>query len=98
LPNGSALHSTNKLQVEETMPSRQELAAEGPIALAIWCQRVADNPSAYSADVSEAALKLKLEWTGLQMPPNPNLNEQKKIEKKKEDLRRRMVEFLAGVL
>lgn len=80
------------------MLSRQELEQKGPIELAIMCQRVADNPSAYTTAVSDQALKLKLEWMSLQTSPDPDLEKQRAIEAKKEALNKRMAEFLAGIL
>lgn len=44
------------------MQSKQELEKKGLTELAILCQWVADNPTAYTPIGSEQASKLKLEW------------------------------------
>jgi hypothetical protein len=43
------------------MTSILELERAGPAELAVLCQRVADNPSAYLADAAGEASKPKLE-------------------------------------
>jgi hypothetical protein len=80
------------------MTSRQQLASTGPTELAVQCQRVADNPSAYTATISSNALELKREWTRLQTKPDPDYEKQKKIDAQKADLKKRMVEFLSAIL
>jgi len=77
------------------VPTKQELERRNLTDLAVLCQQVADSPSADSV-TAEKARVLKLEWVSLQTPPHPVLKEQEKIEAKKESLKKRMAEFLAG--
>jgi hypothetical protein len=69
-----------------------------PNELAVFCQRVADNPGAYLAEASEEASKLRLEWAELQSQPNPIHAVQRRIEQQKDHLQRRMIEFLTRTL
>jgi hypothetical protein len=80
------------------MPSRQELGRMLPTELAVFCQRVADNPGAYLAAAADEASNLNLEWAMLESQRNPNYALQQKIEQQKVHLGRRMVEFLADNL
>jgi hypothetical protein len=80
------------------MPTLGELLRISPNELVALCQRVADNPAAYLLAEAEEAAKLKLEWENLQTPPNFSHALQTRIEAQKEDLRRRMIRFLAAVL
>ncbi len=81
------------------MPTKEELERRNLTDLAVLCGEVADNPSA-DADTAEKAWQLKREWlvvTERETPPPPSLKENQQIEAEKEALRKRMVEFLAGV-
>jgi hypothetical protein len=80
------------------MHTLAELERISPNELVHLCQRVADNRAAYLLDAAEEAAKLKLEWENLRMPPNLGYVLQRRIEAKKDDLRRRMIGFLAAVL
>jgi hypothetical protein len=77
------------------MISRQQLERMLPAQVAALCQRVADNPGAYLADAAEQAVRLKSEWGKLDSQPNPNYAVQQKIERQKDHLQIRMIEFLA---
>jgi hypothetical protein len=88
-----------QLSVETmAMPTLGELLRISPNELVALCQRVADNPAAYLLAEAEEAAKLKLEWENLQTPPSFSHALQTRIEAQKEDLRRRMIRFLAAVL
>ena len=80
------------------MHTLAELERISPNELVHLCQRVADNRAAYLLDAAEEAAKLKLEWENLRMPPNLGYVLQRRIEAQKDDLRRRMIGFLAAVL
>jgi hypothetical protein len=80
------------------MPTLEELERTSPNELVHLCQRVADNRAAYLLAAAEEAAKLKLEWENLHTPPNLSYVLQRRIEAQKDDLRRRMIGFLAGIL
>jgi len=80
------------------MPSKQELERSYSIVLAGLCQEVADDPSHYTQDVADEALKLRTEWAALQLPPRPTVKEERRVKSKQVALKTRMAEFLAGVL
>jgi hypothetical protein len=80
------------------MPTKEELAGKSATELAVLCQRVADNPSAYTASISSNAHKLRMEWLPLQTGREPDYEKQKTIEAQRAALKNRMVEFLAGIL
>jgi hypothetical protein len=79
-------------------PSKQEIERMTTVELAAFCQRVADNSAAYLADDADTARQMKREWADLQAPRNPIAREERKIEMKREALRRRMEIFLAAAL
>lgn len=79
-------------------PSQREIERMTTGELAAFCQRVADNSSAYLAADAATALQLKREWADLQAPRNPIAHEEKKMEAKREALRRRMEAFLIAAL
>jgi hypothetical protein len=80
------------------MPTLVELLRISPNELVALCQRVAGNPAAYLLAEAKEAAKLKLERENLQTPPNFSDALQTRIEAQKEDLRGRMIRFLAAVL
>ena len=80
------------------MPSKEKLG-ELPLAgLAVLCKQVADNPKEYTEAGATEADKLTRQWFKLQQPPRPSLREQQEVERDQAELKKRMVEFLAGVL
>jgi hypothetical protein len=88
-----------QLSVERiAMPTLEELERTSSNELVALCQRVADNRAAYLLAEAEEAAKLKLEWQNLQTPPSFSHTLQTRIEAQKDDLRRRMIGFLAAVL
>jgi hypothetical protein len=88
-----------RLSVErKAMPTLAELERTSPSELVYLCQRVADNRATYLLAAAEEAAKLKLEWENLQTPPNLGYILLRRIEAQKDDLRRRMIGFLAEVL
>ena len=80
------------------MPTKRELESKGPVELAMLCQKVADNPSAYSNSISSNARKLIIEWQPLQTRSDPDYEKQKKLEAQKMALKNRMAEFLPAIL
>jgi hypothetical protein len=80
------------------MPTLEELERTSPNELVHLCQRVTDNRAAYLLAAAEEAAKLKLEWENLQTPPDSGYILQRRIEAQKDDLRRRMIGFLSGIL
>jgi hypothetical protein len=63
-----------------------------------WCKRVADSPEKYTEPGAAEAAKLRKQWFLLEERFNPSLNEQQELERKQAELKKRMAEFLAGVL
>jgi hypothetical protein len=80
------------------MPTKKGLDSMGATKLAVLCRKVAENPSLYSAPGSAKALKLMLEWNRQQTPPAQSHKQQQAIEEKKINLKKRMAEFLTGIL
>ncbi|MBI3670975.1 MAG: hypothetical protein HY237_14490 [Acidobacteria bacterium] len=82
------------------MPPKQELERRDLTELAVLCGKIAERPSADSETI-ETARGLKEEWVLLvarETPPLPELRLQQEVERQKESLKGRMVDFLAGVL
>jgi hypothetical protein len=80
------------------MPTLDELLRISPNELVALCQRVADDPAAYLLAEAEEAAKLKLEWENLQTAPSFSHALQTRIEAQKDDVRKRIIGFLAAVL
>ncbi len=78
------------------MPTKQELEKFDIIYLAARCQQVADRPSAGKA-IAEKAWQLKREWVMLVVreTPPPDYETHQQIQAQKEELKKRMAEFLA---
>jgi hypothetical protein len=98
-PSG-APNVRRKISLREVlgMRTKPELEAKGPAELAMLCQDVADNPSAYSNSISSNAHQLIMEWQPLQTRSDPDYEKQKKIEAQKIALKNRMAEFLSAIL
>jgi hypothetical protein len=84
-------------QMTVLVPPKEQLERMHPTNLAVICERVAEDAFAYPEGIVQKASNLKLQWTQLQARPDPDLAKQKKINAKKEYLRKRMVEFLDGI-
>jgi hypothetical protein len=80
------------------MPTQRKLRLKHSTELAVLCQQVADDPERYTEAAASEAFKLKLEWVRLQTPPLPSLKAQQEVERKRAEVRKRMIKFLAGVL
>jgi len=65
--------------------------------LAVLCTKVSEDSSVDEA-TKEKARTLKMEWASLQTAPLSNLHEEKERDAKREENRRKMVEFLLGLL
>ena len=77
---------------------KQELERLPLTELAVLCQHVSDDPSHYTEAGAAEAAKLKLHWVALQRSPSVSLKEEQEMERNKAELKKRMVEFLTGVL
>jgi hypothetical protein len=75
------------------LASREELETLNPTVLAVLCGKVADVSDAAT---SEHARALKVEWASLQTPPSSSLTEERKKDAKRQDVRKRMLDFLEG--
>jgi hypothetical protein len=76
------------------MASKEYLEALPPTRLAVACQKVAED-SSNAQTVADAAI-LKTEWFRLQTPLSPSLKEEREMDAKRRNLRKRMVDFLVG--
>jgi len=76
------------------MASRDDLEALQPTTLAVLCQKLAEI-SSDAQTVADAAI-LKTEWSRLQTPLSPSLKDEREMDAKRSDLRKRMVDFLVG--
>jgi len=81
------------------MPSKEELEELPLDVLAVWCKRVADRPDQCTEAVAANAEKLRRQWFHLQGTPSTSsgVAEQEELERQAE-LKKRMAEFLAGIL
>jgi hypothetical protein len=80
------------------MPTKADLEEMHLVDLAVMCGNVADNPSADSV-TAEKARGFKRDWVLLiakETPPPNELKTREEIERQKESLKKRMIEFLAG--
>jgi len=80
------------------MASKQELEGLPLTGLAVLCKKVADNPEKYTEAGAAVAAKLREQWFLSEERFNPSLKEQQEGERKQAELKKRMAEFLAGVL
>jgi len=80
------------------MPTKQELEQLSLTSLAVFCQQVSDTPETYTETGADEAARLKLEWLALQKSTAVSLKEQEEVEREQAGLKKRMVEFLAGIL
>jgi hypothetical protein len=77
------------------MPSKHDLEKFNIIYLAVLCGQVSENP-ATDEKTAEKAWQLKREWIVLvAREPTPSHKEHREIESAKDELRKRMAEFLA---
>jgi len=76
------------------LSKRRELQGLELTALAVRCQQAGDNP----ADLREKAYELKNEWAQFaeRDASPPTAKEKQQIEKEKEALKKRMIDFLAS--
>ena len=81
------------------MPSKEKLEQLPLAGLAVLCKQVADNPKGYTeAGATEAE---QADASMVQTPATasrPSLREQQEVERDQAELKKRMVEFLAGIL
>lgn len=80
------------------MPSKKELERLHSTRLAVLCQQVANNPSAYAPESAKKAQQLNLKWRRLQIAPDSSLKTKKKIKAQMVTLKERMADFLASIL
>jgi hypothetical protein len=79
------------------MPTKQELENLNIIYLAVLCQQVADSPTA-DEKTAQKGWQLKREWVvlvGRESPSAGSYQEHEKVQAEKEELKKRMAEFLA---
>ena len=75
------------------MATRKELETLHSAHLAVLCKKVADISDAPAAAEARA---LRIEWAALQSPPSMSLKEEQAKDAKRQDLRKRMLDFLEG--
>jgi hypothetical protein len=68
-----------------------------PTLLAVLCSKVAED-SSVDESAKETARSLKMEWTSLQTAPSSDYREEQAREARREENRRKMAEFLRGLL
>jgi hypothetical protein len=76
------------------MLNRKELELLHPTTLAVLCEKLADV--CLDPPTAAKCRELKTEWDLLQAPPSPSLKEEREKDAKRWDLRKRMIEVLAG--
>ena len=81
-----------------TVRSKQQLEHFPLPELAVLCKQVADNPKEYTEAAANEADKLTWRWFSLQRPPSSNSKEEVEMERKRAELKKRIVEFLADTL
>ena len=83
---------------QKAMPTKDELEKKSLTELVVMCERVANHPANYTETGAAEASELKREWVSLQTPPNPDLAKQRETEAQLAALKKRVAEFLAGIL
>jgi hypothetical protein len=79
------------------MPTKAELEHMGPTELAVLCSKIAESPTATSAEADQAR-DLKFDWAKLMTPPSSSFQEQETKEAEIEKWKRKAVSFLSVML
>jgi hypothetical protein len=79
------------------MPTTQKLGSMPGVKLAVLCEKVANDPSAFANSVRDKASQLRNEWATLQVPTDPDYEKEKALRARRADVKIRIAEFLSSL-